>query len=204
MSRWHQLLGGRDVVCMASGPSLTKEDTRKIMHWRQAAEDRAVIVTNTTFRLAPWADVLYAMDRRWWMVYMDEIKETFKGQLATNSGSMCRMGWKTVQSEVRKFKPYGNSGAAALSLALKCNARRVVLLGYDCKRIAGKVHHHGDHPKGLGNAKSMPNWPHQFGQLRRDFPKAEVLNASRDTDLKVFPLVRLEDILELESPAKAA
>ena len=40
-----------------------------------------VVVTNTTFRAAPWADVLYAMDRVWWRQYLEEARQSFTGQL---------------------------------------------------------------------------------------------------------------------------
>ena len=55
---------GRTVVCIASGPSLTAEDCELVRE-----SGCPVIVTNTTFRLCPWADMLYAFDRPWWNHY---------------------------------------------------------------------------------------------------------------------------------------
>ncbi len=48
---------GRTVACFASGPSLTIEDC-------VSARDAGcpTIVSNTTYRLTPWADALYAHD----------------------------------------------------------------------------------------------------------------------------------------------
>src|SRR5690606_36428084 len=91
----------RTVVCIASGPSLTADDVETVRRWRQEAQgehagagqdasaggpDRewaggpvGVVVTNTTFRAAPWADVLYAMDRAWWLRYLDEVRKAFTG-----------------------------------------------------------------------------------------------------------------------------
>ena len=53
-------LRGRPCVVVASGPSLTAED---VDYCRERA---AVIVVNDNYKLAPWADVLYAADPEWW------------------------------------------------------------------------------------------------------------------------------------------
>ena len=139
---------------------------------------------NTTFRVAPWADVLYAMDKVWWDKYWQEVCEVFPGQRA----SVCVFPRKEVHV-VRlgsAFAAGGNSGAGAVSLAASGGARRVLLLGYDAQRTGGKSHHHGDHPKGLGNAGSMGKWPSQFDALK--VPAAcQVINCSRATALKRFP-----------------
>lgn len=202
MTRWHRILEGRDVVCMASGPSLTMEDVELVRKWRVNTGGR-VIVTNTTFRCALWADILFAMDRRWWAVYLDEARRDFQGALATSSGSMCRQGWKTVQSELRKFKPFCNSGTAAISLALRAGATRVIMLGYDCQRTGGAVHHHGNHPKPLGNAGSLLKWPAYFRMLKASFPKASIVNASRETSLDMFIKMPLELALRTQEEKAA-
>lgn len=204
---WQELFEGTEVVCIASGPSLTKADVELVRQWRAAAEDRRVIVTNTTFRLALWADVLYAMDRVWWRQYRKEAEQTFEGVFATNSRSMEAHGMKTVQRSLRKFKPYQNSGAAAISLACKAGAQRVIMLGYDCQHTGGKRHWHGDHPRGMGNAKSVNNWGAHFKAVRRDFANANIVNATRTTALTVFPKEQLENALwgkMLGGPAGAA
>jgi hypothetical protein len=63
------------VVCIASGPSLTAEDVERVR-----AAGHPVIVTNTTFRLAPWADVLFGMDSKWWKEYHKEVDSVFTGR----------------------------------------------------------------------------------------------------------------------------
>src|SRR5690606_17577639 len=51
------------VVLIGGGPSLTAGDVG-------ACRDRArVIAINDAHRLAPWADVLYSSDQRWWEYY---------------------------------------------------------------------------------------------------------------------------------------
>lgn len=144
------------------------------------------------FASVPWADALYAIDKPWWKLYGDRVAAEFTGErysCAAHHGA--RRGG---------FKNFANSGAAAVSLALAFGAARVVLLGYDLQRTGGKVHSHGDHPRGLGNAGSMPKWPGLFDQLARHARGRDVINATRETALRCFPRMTLEDALA-QAPA---
>lgn len=99
-----------------------------------------------------------------------------------------------------------NSGAAALSLAASRGARRIVMLGYDCQRTGGKTHHHGDHPRPLSNAKSLPLWAGRFRDAARHLAQlgAEVINASRVTALTCFKRDTLESALAVDRLHNAA
>lgn len=181
INRWH----GQTVVCIASGPSLTPEDC-------EAVRGLPCIVTNTTFRLCPWADVLFAFDGKWWDHYLEEVRRTFKGALMSHAIAV-KPGVESVRGKPW-FQHFHNSGASAISLAITGGASRVILLGYDCQRTGGKTHWHGDHPKALSNARSIANWPTQFKNVARyaASKSVPVLNASRATALTCFPRVTLE------------
>lgn len=191
-------------ACLASGPSLTAADVELVRQWRSESQDRIVIVTNTTYRLAPWADWCFAMDRKWWELHLKEAKATFKGELISNTAYAKQYGITHTNEVCKRFEPFQNSGAAAVSLACRLEAERVVMLGYDGGITKGKSHWHGDHPKPLGNCGSQRRWHIQFQKLRDAFPKAEILNASRHTTLRMFPTVRLEDALGLTAMQEAA
>lgn len=95
-----------------------------------------------------------------------------------------------------RFKHGGNSGAGALCLAAHFGAKRIIMLGYDCKHAAdGKRHWHGNHPKGLGNAGSVDKWPAQFRDVAQRLHGVEIVNATRDTSLTIWPQVPLEEAL---------
>lgn len=151
-----------------------------------------MIVVNTTFRLAPWADALYAMDRKWWDVHIDEVRRKFKGELTS-------IQWRCHGvKKVTGLNPPRNSGAGAIALAARYGARRVLLLGYDCQHTGGERHWHGDHPPGTaGNAapKTVAKWPQQFRELKSRLRGIEVINATRETALDVFPRAELEQVL---------
>lgn len=146
--------------------------------------------------MAPWADALFAMDKQWWDMHIKEVRSVFRGDLCTTSNQVLRHGLRAMGTYKRGWDPFGNSGAGAVSLAGLAGARRVLMLGYDCQRTGGKVHWHGDHPKGLGNAGAMPKWPQQFAKLKAAMAGVEIINCSRETALTCFPRASLEDSLE--------
>ena len=175
-------------VCLASGPSLTAEDCELVRH-----SGHPTIVTNTTFRLCPWADVLFGFDIAWWRLYLEEVRRVFRGRLICGSRLAPKYGLEGVALGI-----YRNSGACAGAVALREGATRVVLLGYDADLGPdGETHHHGDHPPELRNADSMGEWPRQFEALAKDAKRrgTEIVNASRRTSLSVFPRAALEDAL---------
>lgn len=187
LGRWQ----GRTVACIASGPSLTPEDCEAVR-----AAGLPTIVTNTTFRLCPWADVLMGFDSAWWREYGrgkpsdggPSVEDVFTGDRLTCSMIGNTLGIPTLYQQ-NWVRGYGNSGTAAISLAVVCGAVKVVLLGYDCQKTGGLTHWHGAHPKPLGNAKSMPAWPRKFAQVAAfaASKKVPVINCSRETALKCFP-----------------
>ena len=130
---WRNRWPGRTVICIASGPSLTSEDC-ETAH----ASGHPVIVTNTTFRLCPWADVLFGFDGKWWREYMKEVDATFNGERLTCSTMGKSFGVPTMHQETW-FRHFNNSGTAAISLAVETGASRILLLGYDCQRTGGKT-----------------------------------------------------------------
>ena len=188
--RWQ----GGTVICLASGPSLCDEDIERVSRWRAEearSQAKAVIVANTTFRAAPWADALFAIDRDWWKTYINEINATFKGERYSKNSQ--NPSYNVTQ--LKELNTYGNSGAGCISVAEQAGAARVILLGFDCGHTGGKSHWHGDHPSGLGNAGLTYQWLDKFKQLAHDFSHVEIINASRETAITCFPRARLEDLI---------
>lgn len=183
----------RKTFCIASGPSLTPADVALVREWHDADRDHDVIVANTTFRAAPWADALYAMDRRWWIAYGPELR-SFKGRMFSPL-PITERGIDVTHLE--GFKHFSNTGAGAIALAMERGARVVYLLGYDGKRSSsGRSHWHDDHPKPLSNAFSILRWGNFFTQVARYARQrgVVVMNCSRDTAYTCFPRVDLEVI----------
>lgn len=178
--------GRLTAVCLASGPSLTKDDCEKVRHL-------PTVVCNLTFRTAPWADVLVAHDSRWWRHYGAEAKESFNGRRigSTYVAKDCGAEWN------RSFLWFDNTGCAAISLAVREGAKRVLLLGYDCQQTGGRWHHHEDYSGHITNCRSMKYWPDRFAKVAKYAAKSgvEVINCSRETALTCFDRRPLEECL---------
>lgn len=182
---------GQRVVCMASGPSLCEEDVNLVR-----SSGLRTIVTNTTYQIAPWADVLYAMDTSWWSVNEKAVK-SFAGLKLAPSTAAQRHG-ATIINGTGLVKGAGNSGSGAIILAAYMGASEILLLGYDCKKSSdGRVHWHGDHPKGLTNGTSLQRWPVQMERAKHEAMRTakRIVNCSRDTALTCFERAKLEDAL---------
>lgn len=202
---------GMTVAILASGESLTQEVADKVRDWRKASESRRVIVINTTFLRAFWADLLYACDGRWWecippgaaMSYVTEAKSRFAGELWTLDQPVAiKHDLKFIRSDKQRGlsrKPGlihqgGNSGYQAMNLAYLAGVSKMILFGFDCKG----GHWHGDHPAGLVNRSPFKDWIHQFQYLARDLKAegVEVLNANPDSAIPWFNKTTAEEALQ--------
>lgn len=188
-------------VLIGGGPSLTPEDV-------DAVRGRArVIAINDAYRLAPWADVLYAADRKW-IDWHDGVPSFTGPKFSIEGGSTpatTRPGWTVLRNTGfvgLELDPTGlragfNSGYQALNLAVHLGARRILLLGYDmAPAVDGRSHWFGDHPDKM---------PSPYDQMRAAFatlvePLAElgveVINCSRQTALLTFPCYPLDTMLQ--------
>lgn len=194
---------GAHVVVIASGPSLTEDDVCAVKRWRGVSEDRRVIVCNTSFRAAPWADVLVAQDLAWWNVYGDEAVSTFRGEMLSGCVPLPKHRHRVSRVTLPQRIASSLTGAVAIALAAHRGAARVILLGYDCavRYVDGVrvAHWHAAHPRPLGDAGSVARFSSRLERLaqalRTDAPHCEIINASRVTECRAWPRVPLEEAL---------
>lgn len=195
---WQGRWADKTVFVLASGPSLTEADVAAVRAYA-GLHDCPVAVTNTTYRIAPWADLLFFYDRQWWRVHEAEALSTFAGQMVTMSG----MSHPRVLSMFgQRFDAYKNSGGGAINFAIFAGAKRVVLLGLDGQYASdGRRHWHEQDPR-LGNAASLPRFVTYFPALAQEAKRqgVQILNASRQTALTCFPRAALEHILTTDFP----
>lgn len=198
-----RLWPGETVVCIASGPSLTLDDVNYV---RGRAK---VIVVNTSVNLAPWADVLYACDDRWWkwayrfqkqypgVHQFTGLKFAITAQSARFPGVKVigRSGIDGLSMDPRSLRTGSNSGYQAINLAVLMGATRIVLLGYDMQTgHHGRQHWHPDHPMKMVSPYS--SFRRYYETLVEPLKAAgvDVINCSRDTALKCFPRQALQDV----------
>lgn len=193
MNTWQTwtLIGG--------GPSLILEDVEAVR-----ARTR-VLAINDAYRLAPWADVLYAADEKWWSWHQGV--PSFSGPKYAIESSR-PVTWPDVRV-LRNTGPLGletdpsglraghNSGYQAINLAVHFGALRILLLGYDLAPAAdGRTHWFGDHPD--RRVSPYPEMRAAFDTLVEPLAALgiEVVNCSRRTALHAFPCAPLEQMLE--------
>lgn len=174
----------------------------------EAAKGRAALIAiNEGRRLAPWADVLYACDLKWWRLH-DGAKD-FPGLAVTQDRTaaeefgLClvtlRHGNALLLDEPGVIGSGGNGGFQALNLALQFGARKIILVGYDLT-LDGGEHWHGAHPKPLNNPgpEAIARWRQALDDAAPALADlgATVINASRVSALANYPKMSLEDALD--------
>jgi hypothetical protein len=187
---WH----GATVAVLASGPSMSQTAADNV----RAAGLHAIVI-NTTFKLAPWADILYAADAAWWQHTPGAFEfaglkvscEAVQGALTMQRAKEI-VGYTDDPGCVHSL---GHSGAQAIQIAAKAGARRILVLGMD---MDGS-HWHGQHPAPLRNTHSdqFQIWCDRMQTLARALEArgVDVINCSQVSRLTCWPKVPLEEAL---------
>lgn len=207
---WFQDWSGEACAVVASGPSVTRD---AVESFRGRCR---VVVVNNGYLLAPWADVLYAADGRWWNVH--QAARSFAGMKVTpDKPSSAKYGLNLVElvtaGEAEENKIClksgtigrgGNGGFQAMNLALQFGARRILLVGFD---FSGE-HWHGPHPAELRNPRpgTLERWAATLDAQAAELERigADVVNASPVSVLRNFRKVKIEEALSEWTRQRAA
>lgn len=165
------------------------------------------IAIKNSYELAPWADVLYGIDRGWWITRRGAPK--FKGLKVTPSPQAARLfGLRQVKTKLGARiirEPIGtvgcglrdgggHSGWQAINLAVQFGATRIVLIGFDM---------HDGHwkPDEPGVAKPDPmrmkRWRDEMDGAVNEFTGIEVFNATPGSALRAYPYKPLAELAGL-------
>ena len=191
------------MAIVASGPSLTAGQVETV---RGRAR---LIVINSSWRLAPWADLLYACDDAWWR--SDPEALSFPGVKLTQDERTAERHRGRVARVVSQAAPGlsfedglihtgGNSGFQALNVAVQAGANPILLLGFDMGASpTGKKHWHADHPPGLNNPGDInfAYWRTAFESAVPDLERAgvQVWNCTPGSALDCFTKMTLDEAL---------
>lgn len=199
---------GETAAILASGPSMTRAQAEAVR-----GKCRVIAVNNQGIdtdcdgamvpALAPWADILYAADTKWWRYYHERALK-FEGRKVTIRDTL---PWREVYSlkqsvDHASFDPRpthlvsgGNSGYQAVHLAVHLGVKRVILLGFDMKNGRnGRRHWFGDHPGRLKAHGAYAGWHRAFDKFAKvlDHMNIEVLNCTPEPALRCFRRTPLE------------
>lgn len=190
---------GRTVAVLASGPSMTPRVA-------DAVRSIPTIVINDTFRLAPWAALLYAADAAWWRANPDAAAFAgLKVSADTVPGveQLMVTGTAGFDPDPSCLRTGSNSGYQGVHIAAQAGAARILLCGFDLNARHG-AHWFGPHTKpGLHNTA-----PETFARFVRRFEElapilaargVEVINCTPDSALRCFPVADLEGELRCKT-----
>lgn len=196
-----RLWPGETCVCIASGPSLTRED---VDYCRGKVR---VIAVNRAIELAPWADVLHACDARFWRWHRDEamafqgLKFAMERELDNDCGQVLLKngGIWGLSTDPTTICNGRNSGYQAMNVAVLLGISRVILLGYDMQPgERGEMHWHSDHPNNFQPEDAVfRSWRAAFKSIVQPLADlgVSVVNCSRRTALTTFSCQPLEETL---------
>lgn len=205
---------GGTVLVLGSGPSLSRADVEMA-----SARVDAVIAVNDTYKFAPDATALYAADAHWWgwhqgaqehtserKVYYPAFTGRFKYCLKATSYPdvlVLKKGPETGLSLDPASVALGrNSVYQAINVGVHFGGTRILLLGVDMKNDHG-AHFFGRHPNNTEAPYAV--CIQRFATMGEPLKAigVEVINCTRDTALKVFPRVPLEDVLPMRRESVA-
>lgn len=184
------------IAILASGPSVTADDVN-------ACRGRArVIAIKNSIELAPWADVLYACDKKWWLAHPETVAvQVPKYGLEIVRGrpdvTVLQQGTKSgLETDPSRLATGQNSGYQAINLAVHLGASKIVLLGYDMQPDGDRHRWHGWHPYG----KTIPPYAHFLPHFKSLIEPLRalgvaVINATRVSALDAFPKMSLSEAL---------
>jgi len=201
MWRVPRIWNGGTCFMLGGGPSLRAIDVDRL-------RGHHVISINISYKIAPWADAMFFADCRWLPTHGDGLVDFPGLKVTCCSQHVNKPGIKVV---VKKNAPYGlardphqlfwnlSSGACAIGLAVHLGARRIVLLGYDMRRVDERNNWHDDYPKMTGKRIRNP-----YPRFLKPFPaiaaalndrNIECINATPGSELREFPIVEPETVL---------
>lgn len=194
--RW----SGRTMALLGGGPSLASVDISALQGagWR-------VMAINSAARFAPAADVLFFGDDSWFAANADLVagwqglcytlspraKREMPHRVALLQG--VRSPW--LSRDPRWTCRGRSAGHTAINLAAQLGARRVVLLGYDCRTVEGRSHFHDEYsePETVYRDDFLPAW--QGWAVKTANIGLEVVNATEGSALDEFPRRSLKELL---------
>ena len=207
---WWQDWRGECVAIVGAGPSAKTAGVEKL-------KDRIhVIAINESYRLCPWAEILYSCDADWWKLRAVEVAN-FPGIKLTlddpanpihfegiNKLKIAKHNNSEWINDFRFDVPGvvgsgGNSGFQMVNLAAQFGATGIALVGIDM-RHSGDVHWHGRHPSPLRNPDvgQFLQWrKHLDGHAHKLFARGiDVVNCSHFSALTAFPTLTINQMLE--------
>lgn len=200
---WYPDWSGETCAIVGGGPSVDRDEVEMLKGRCRVA------VINNSHELAPWADLLYAADAKWWLKYPSRefagIKITADLNTAKHLGihRIELLGQTDTEEDRVVLDPMGrvtrggNSAFQLVNLLTQFGVKRQLWIGLD---FTGE-HWHGKHPEPLKNPRqhTLDRWR---GVLDAQAPVlagfgVEVINGSPASTLQAYPKMTVSDALSM-------
>lgn len=196
---------------LGGGPSLLGMDY--CLGLERLLKDKRVIGVNNAFKFGSWVDVCWFGDTKWFdwnykeLAEYSGLKVTCNPRFLTTKGFgehhvqiMGRGKSNGIEEKVGYVAWNRSSGASAVNFAYHLGCKRIVLLGFDMCSNGVDHNWHKDHKgKNVNNPDFNPykRFLKPFKQIKEeaDVIGLEILNATVESALTVFPMVNIKDIV---------
>lgn len=217
---------GGDVWIIGGGPSVTKqfgipEDIVNKVRYKElpvsaysdymgVIKNKHVIGVNIAFMLGTWVDMAFFGDNGFMLVWQNQLAAFPNVRISCNP-LVRKYPWikYLAKDKSKRFglssNPNlvcwnGNSGAAAINLAVHTGAKRIFLLGFDMELINSQQHWHNEYRANKkGKFTTLPFNMHlkSFPDIAKDAEEmgVEIINVSPESKINVFPKVSLKEVL---------
>lgn len=206
-----RLWPGRTVYLLGGGPSLRDVDLARLVGYPVIAINNAWYFRpgaewwreTTAVASGPWP-VSYVNDSRWFDQYGEEYRR-FPGLKV----SIVSTRWHPQKKVLRRghFRQLDerpdhlgwgtNGGFAALDLAAKFGAARIVLLGFDMRVVDGRENCHDRHTAAMHPGRYESQFVRDFERLPPQLKRRgiEVVNATPGSALSTFPICHPVEVM---------
>lgn len=102
---------------------------------------------------------------------------------------------KGITEDRNKVCWNGNSGGSAINIAYHLGAKKIVLVGFDMRRVNGEKNFHNDHKEQQHNPfrRHLKGFPIIAKDAKR--LGLEIINATPGSAIDSFPITTLENVL---------
>jgi hypothetical protein len=189
---------------IGGGPSLRDFDFTPL-------HNRNIIGCNCAFMLGEWVDICWFGDSMWFdqnrvlLAHFPGLKYhcCHRHKDRPDTFRIARGKPEGIETDPYKVSWNNNTGASAINLAYHLGARKVILLGFDMKFGSDKENNWHNYYERLEVSKRGDDWyPYDrflrsFIQIQKDAQKLdlEILNATPDSALTLFPMISFEEAL---------
>jgi hypothetical protein len=202
-----QMWLGKTVFVLGGGPSLKCVDLSPL-------RDRRVIGCNDAYQFGhEIVDLCWFMDSAWFVKHKKTLSQ-FRGLKASCHAITSSVPWILTMHATNNLElfPYNrqlisrwtNTGFSAINLAWLLGAKRIVLVGFDMRRVFNEKIKDTESNWHVNNLdkndatvyrRFLDAAPRLAAALKKTTPDLEVLNATPGSDLHEFPMTTLEEQL---------